>query len=489
MISMNGIRSKLKETQPNIWELGRDFASCMNVPARIFASKILLEKIEDGAIQQAANVACLPGIYKYSLAMPDMHFGYGFPIGGVAAFDSKEGVISPGGIGYDINCGVRLLKTNLTLGQVRPKVKELMEVIFRNVPVGVGMDGKLGSIQKSKLDSVLNSGAKWAVENGYGWQEDLKRIEENGQMKSASSTKISDKAFKRGSPQLGSLGAGNHFLEIQRVEKIYDPKIAKVFGIDHEDQITIMIHTGSRGIGHQICSDYLREMERSLGEEKIRKLPDRELIYAPFQSQLGQDYFASMSAAANYAFCNRQMITHWMRESFSSVFHQSPESLDMNIIYDVCHNIGKLEKHKINGVTKDVVVHRKGATRSFPPDHPDVPEIYRKVGQPVIIPGSMGTASYLLVGTQKAMELSFGSTAHGAGRLMSRIKATKSFRGEHIKRDLENKGISLKALSWSGVAEEAPQAYKDIDEVVGVSDSIGIGKLVAKLKPVGVIKG
>jgi len=479
--------SKLKEIENNIWELPK--TGCMNVPGMIFASEKLLESVEEGALQQVANVACLPGIQKYSIAMPDMHFGYGFPIGGVAAFDLETGIISPGGIGYDINCGVRILKTNLSFDDVKAKIKELVDVIFKNVPSGVGSEGKIGFMPKNEIDDVLKFGAEWAVEKGYGWERDLERIEENGRMKDADPSKISNEAFKRGSPQLGSLGAGNHFLEIQKVEKIYNTNVAKAFGIEMENQILIMIHTGSRGLGHQIASDYLREMERNLGQEKIKKLPDRELIYADFQSDLGQNYFKAMSAAANYAFANRQMITHWVRESISKVLKKDPEFLGADVIYDVCHNVGKIEKHKIDGKLKSVIVHRKGATRAFPPGHEDVPKIYRSVGQPVLIPGSMGTASYILVGTQRAMELSFGSTAHGAGRRLSRIKSIKSFRGEKIKNDLERKGICLKAMSWKVVAEEAPEAYKNIDEVVKVSDTTGIGKLVAKMIPVGVVKG
>ena len=479
--------SKLNRIEDNIWEFPK--IGCMNVPGRIFSSKKLLESVEEGTLHQIANVACLPGIQKYSIAMPDMHFGYGFPIGGVAAFDFEQGIISPGGIGYDINCGVRILRTNLMLSDVKPKIKELVDSIFSNVPSGVGSEGKIGFVPKNEIDNALTLGAEWAVCKGYGWSDDLSRIEENGKMKSADPSKVSENAFKRGSPQLGSLGAGNHFLEIQRVEKIYDMETAKAFGIEQENQIMIMIHTGSRGLGHQVASDYLREMERSLCPEKIKKLPDRELIYAEFQSKLGQDYFSAMSAAANYAFSNRQMITHWIRESMSKVLKKDADKLGTETIYDVCHNVGKIEKHKIEGKMKKVVIHRKGATRAFPPGHEDVPKIYRNVGQPVLIPGSMGTASYILAGTHKSMELSFGSTAHGAGRSMSRIQSVKSFRGEHVKNDLEKKGISLRAMSWKVVAEEAPQAYKDIDEVVKVSNDVGIGKLVVKMVPVGVVKG
>ncbi len=484
------IKSNFVEVEPNIWELSRGYNEKTNVPTRIFTSKNFMKYIEEGAIKQAVNVACLNGIQKYSLAMPDMHFGYGFPIGGVAAFDLNEGIISPGGIGYDINCGVRLVKTNLNVEDVKSKINDLLNVIHKNVPAGVGRGGRIEKLMERELREVLIKGARWAVENGYGWEEDLERLEENGEMKtSIPEAALNERTYKRGSPQLGSLGAGNHFLEIQKVEEIYDNETAKIFGVFDKDQIMMMIHTGSRGFGHQVATDYIRRMEKELGPGEISKLPDRELINAPFQSDLGQNYFGAMSSAANYAFANRQMISHWVRDSFSAVFAKSPEELGMDIIYDVCHNIGKVEKHKIDGKMRDVIVHRKGATRSLPAGHDNVPIVYKKVGQPVIIPGSMGTASYLLVGTNGALEKSFGSTAHGAGRVMSRVKAKKTYRGENVKHDLEKIGISLKSLSWSGVAEEAPGAYKDVDEVVRISNSTGIGKLVAKLKPVGVIKG
>ena len=358
------------------------------------------------------------------------------------------------------------------------------------MPSGVGSKGRIEKLMEKDLSAVLESGARWAIENGYGWEEDLERLEENGEMKTArSETALNDRTYKRGSPQLGSLGAGNHFMEIQKVEKIFDKKTAEAFGVLEEDQVMVMIHTGSRGFGHQVATDFLRKMEKELGPSGVAKLPDRELINAPFQSKIGQEYFASMSAAANYAFANRQMITHWIRESLSMVWGKSPEDLGMNIVYDICHNIGKLEKHKIDGKVREVIIHRKGATRSLPAGHENVPLVYRKVGQPVLIPGSMGTASYLLVGTQGALDKSFGSTAHGAGRLMSRVKAKNIYRGEKVKKDLADIGISLKSVSWNGVAEEAPGAYKDVDEVINISNSTGIGKVVAKMKPVGVIKG
>lgn len=471
------------------WEIPKGELPCMNVPTRIFASEKLLEKMQkDRTLLQAAGVACLPGIYKYSIVLPDGHEGYGFPIGGVAAIDANEGVISPGGIGYDINCGVRLLRTDLTVDQVKPKLKELLDTIFKNVPSGVGRGGRV-KISISELNEVLARGVEWAVENGYGVKEDLDHIEENGKMKHADPNLVSDKAKKRGAPQLGSLGAGNHFLEIQVVDKIYNPEVAKVFGIEKEGQVMVMIHTGSRGLGHQVCSDYLRIMENKF-HDVIKKLPDRELIYAPVNSDIAENYFKAMSAAANFAWTNRHMIMHWTRESFKQVFNANPlENLGMKLIYDVAHNIAKLEEHEIDGKKVKVYVHRKGATRSFPAGREEIPKDYRGVGQPVLIPGSMGTASYVLVGTETAMQKSFGSTAHGAGRTMSRSKALKRYRGEQVSRELESRGILVRAASWRVVAEEAPLAYKDIDEVVKVSHGVGIGNLIAKLRPIGVVKG
>ena len=469
------------------WEIPQGSIPGMRVPGRVIASQKLLEKMkQDRTLLQAAGVACLPGIYKYSIVLPDGHEGYGFPIGGVAAIDYEEGCISPGGIGYDINCGVRLLRTNLREEDLRPKLKELLDVIFRNVPSGVGRGGKV-KVSMNELDQVLRLGARWAVENGFGWDEDLEHLEEKGCLAHADPTKVSNTAKKRGMPQLGSLGAGNHFLEVQKVDKIYNPSVAKVFGIEEEGQITVMIHTGSRGLGHQVCSDYLREMERKY-HHLVSKLPDRELIYAPSKSDVAESYFKAMCAAANYAWCNRQMILHWTRESFQQVFKKDPESLGMKVIYDVAHNIAKVEEHEINGEKVKCFLHRKGATRAFPPGSEDIPPDYRSVGQPVLIPGCMGTASYVLVGNEEARK-TFYSTAHGAGREMSRHAATRRYRGERVAKELEGRGILVRAASWRVVAEEAPGAYKDIDEVVRVSDRAGIGKLVVRLVPIGVVKG
>jgi len=455
----------------------------MKVPTVIYASSKLLESIKrDRTLEQAQNVACLPGIQKMAYVMPDGHQGYGFPIGGVAAFDLDDGVISPGGVGYDINCGVRLLKTDFMEKDVEAKKTGLLAQIFRLVPAGVGKGG-IFQLSRRVLEDVCLKGAEWAVDNGYGMRMDLERTEEYGRMKSADPNYLSKRAIERGIPQLGTLGAGNHFLEIQKVDNIYDPDVAKIFGIHSLGQILVMIHCGSRGLGHQVASDYIRAMENKY---RTSDLPDRELINAPIRSELGQQYYKSMSAAVNFAFANRQMIAHCVRDVFQKVLGSS-EGMDQ--VYDVCHNVAKFEKHEIDGKEKDVCIHRKGATRSFGPGREEIPEVYRSVGQPVIIPGSMGTASYILVGTRQAEQLSFGSTAHGAGRMMSRHEARRRFRGEQIKQDLAEKGIELQSTSWRGVAEEAAQAYKDVDEVVKVSHEVGIGKLVVRVVPVAVMKG
>ena len=419
--------------------------------------------------------------------MPDGHQGYGFPIGGVAAFDAEEGVISPGGVGYDINCGVRLLTTNLSLKDVQPKLNQLVDTIFDLVPSGLGGTGPI-RLSPTELDKVLDTGVEWAIEHGYGWDEDKYHCEENGRMKDADHTKVSSQAKSRGGPQLGTLGSGNHFLEIQVVDKIYDQRVAKALGIEFEGQVTVMIHTGSRGLGHQVCSDYLRVMEHAVRKYGI-SIPDRELVCVPANSKEARDYFAAMSAACNFAWANRQCITHWVREAFKRVFKTDPEKLGLKLVYDVAHNIAKREVHKVNGVNKTLYVHRKGATRAFPPEHPDIPSDYKHIGQPVLIPGSMGTASYVLVGTRKAMELSWGSTAHGAGRFLSREEAVRRYWGSEVKRQLEQRGIQIRAANIRVVAEEAPGAYKDVDRVAEVSHRVGIATLVARLVPIGVTKG
>jgi tRNA-splicing ligase RtcB len=463
------------------WEIPKH--GDMRVPTVIYTSSRLLESVKrDRTLQQAKNVACLSGIQKKAYVMPDAHQGYGFPIGGVAAFDMEKGIISPGGVGYDINCGVRLLRTDYTEEDVKARCKELLEEIFREVPAGVGKGGRT-RLSRKVLEEVCAKGAEWAVENGYGNREDLLRTEENGRMRDGDPSHLSQRAMERGIPQLGTLGAGNHFLEIQKVAEIYDEDKARVFGIGVKGQILVMIHCGSRGLGHQVASDYIRLMENRYGSQG---LPDRELINAPLQSDLGKQYYRSMSAAVNFAFANRQMIAHWVRNVFERIMGSSR---GMDQVYDVCHNVAKFEKHRIDGEMKEVCVHRKGATRSFGPGREEIPKIYGSVGQPVLIPGSMGTSSYILAGTSEAERISFGSTAHGAGRMMSRHEALRRFRGEEIKRDLESRGIELKSTSWKGVAEEASQAYKDVDEVVKVSHRAGLGELVARVVPLGVMKG
>ncbi|MBI2144584.1 RtcB family protein, partial [Candidatus Woesearchaeota archaeon] len=410
------------------------------------------------------------------------HEGYGFPIGGVAAFDMEEGIISPGGIGYDVNCGVRLVRTDWTADDIKPKLRQLLDTLFNEVPSGVGRGG-LTRLSDAEMKEILAKGSRWSLEQGYGTKDDLETTEDYGCISKADPEAVSQTAISRGKPQLGTLGAGNHFLEIQKVDTIHDEKTAKAFGITKAGQITVMIHCGSRGLGHQVASDYIREMEKKYGFEG---LPDRELINAPINSELGQKYFRAMSAGANYAFANRQMIVHWVRDSFGKVMGTSE---GMKQVYDVCHNIGKIEKHKVDGEQKELCVHRKGATRSFGPGREEINELYRQAGQPVFIPGTMGTASYILVGTAEAEEKSWGSTAHGAGREMSRAEAIRRFRGETVAKELEQRGILVKAASWKGIAEESSPAYKDVDEVCRVSNEAKLGKLVARLVPLGVVKG
>ncbi len=419
--------------------------------------------------------------------MRDAHQGYGFPIGGVAATDIEDGVVSPGGVGYDINCGVRVIRTNLERKDIEAKIKPLTQELFDNVPSGLGSKRKF-KISVNDLDELLSEGANWSIKRkDLGWEEDALHCEANGNLEGADPSKVSSRAKERGVAQVGTLGAGNHFLEIQYVEKIFDEDAAKVFGLS-ENQVTVMIHTGSRGLGHQVCSDYLRIMEKAVRKYGIN-LPDRELAAAPGKSPEGQEYLAAMACAANFAWANRQSITHWVRESFQNVLRTSAENLDMHLIYDVAHNIAKIEEHKVNGERRTVYVHRKGATRAFPPEHPEVPQKYRSKGQPVLIPGTMGTASYILKGQKEAMELSFGSTAHGAGRMMSRSRAVKSFRGETVKNKLLSRGIFVRAASLKVVSEEAPEAYKNVDEVAKASHDAGIASLVARLRPLGVVKG
>jgi len=471
----------IKKISDTSWEIPKQGE--MRVPALIYASERLLADVRrDITLDQARNVACLPGIQRMSYVMPDAHQGYGFPIGGVAAFDLDDGIISPGGVGYDINCGVRLLRTDYGEKDISARRKELLSEIFKEVPAGVGKGG-VTKLSRGVLKDILAKGAEWAVENGYGTKEDLERTEEYGRMRDADCAAVSDRAMERGISQLGTLGAGNHFLEIQKVREIFDRPAAAAFGVEAEDQIMVMVHCGSRGLGHQVATDYIELMENAFGTSG---LPDRELVHAPFRSELGRRYYGAMCAAVNYAFANRQMIAHWIRDVFAKVLGSSK---GMRQVYDVCHNVAKVERHAVGGAVRELCVHRKGATRSFGPGRPEIPAAWRAVGQPVIIPGSMGTASYLLVGTAEAEELSFGSTAHGAGRVMSRHEALRRFRGEQIRDELAKRGIELKSANWRGVAEEASAAYKDVDEVVRVSHEAGLGRLVAKFAPVGVMKG
>ncbi len=452
----------------------------MRVPAYIYSDDSLIEDInEDKAIQQISNVARLPGILKAAYAMPDAHQGYGFPIGGVAGFDLDEGVISPGGVGYDINCSVRLLKTNLFIDDLKGKEDDVLNVLFTAVPSGVGVKGRI-SLTEEDLKDVLEKGAGWAVENGYGFKEDLEHIEDFGCLKGADSKDVSQRAIARGRPQLGSLGAGNHFLEVQKVDEIFDVRTAERFGLK-QNQIVIMIHCGSRGLGHQVASDYIKAMEKEYGFPDF----DRELVYAPIKSDLGKRYFSAMACAANFAFANKQLITHWVREAMKSIY---PE-FEAGVVYDVCHNIAKFEKHFIEGKEKEILVMRKGATRCFGPGRAELSEDYMDIGQPVILPGSMGASSYVLVGTEKSEALSLGSTAHGAGRVMSRSKAKRSLDVGDIKCNLKQKGVRVKAGSDKGILEEAPDVYKDIDSVVRVSDSLGLARMVVRVSPLLVVKG
>ena len=470
------------------WKIPEDYKAGMRVPGLIYASKEMLESMrEEQTLEQVANVASLPGIVGYSFAMPDIHWGYGFPIGGVAAMDVRDGVISPGGVGYDINCGVRLLSTNLNEPEVRPRIKELINELFANVPSGLGSEGKIKVGQK-EMEQVMIEGARWAVKRGLGYEEDLDVTEENGCLAGADPRKISDRATKRGMPQAGTLGSGNHFLEIQVVKEIFDSRISGIMGITQVGQILVLIHTGSRGFGHQVCTDYLRVMERAVSRYGI-KLPDRQLACAPVESSEGQDYLAAMACAANYAWANRQCIAHWVRESFSRVLGKSPEELGMKQIYDVAHNIAKIEEHAVDGRKSKVCVHRKGATRAFPAGHKDIPRRYKDVGQPVLLPGDMGRCSFVAVGTQEAMDETFGSTCHGAGRMLSRGAARRSLKGSDVVRELENRGIIVKAGNIPSLAEEASQAYKDITAVMDVVHQAGISRKVAMAVPMGVIKG
>ncbi len=478
----------LKKIDDYRWEIPTSYKAGMSVPGLIFASESMLNHIwQEQVFQQVANVAFLPGIVGHSLAMPDIHWGYGFPIGGVAGTRVKDGVVSPGGVGFDINCGVRLLRTNLTEEEVRPKIEQIVAELYTNIPSGLGSTGKL-RVNEKELDEVLVKGSRWAVEKGYGEAGDIVVTEDSGCIKGANPDKVSGKAKKRGVPQLGTLGSGNHFLEVAVVDEIYDHNAARVMGISDAGQVLVLIHTGSRGFGHQVCTDYVALLGEAVKRYGIN-LPDRQLACAPVQSPEGQDYLAAMACAANYAWTNRQCITHWTRESFIKVFGKSRRELGLEQVYDVAHNIAKIEEYTVNGKKHTLCVHRKGATRAFPAKHPDIPLIYRDIGQPVLIPGDMGRYSYVAVGTEIAMKETFGSTCHGAGRVQSRSAAKRSLRGADVAQALAARGIIVKAGSMASLAEEASEAYKDVAEVVDVTHQAGISLRVVRSVPMGVVKG
>lgn len=477
---------KVQQVDACRWRIPREGA--MRTDGLVFADRAMMAALQqEQALEQVRNVATLPGIVGPSIAMPDIHWGYGFPIGGVAAFDAEEGVVSPGGVGYDINCGVRLLRTELTVNEVRPRIAKLADELFRNVPSGVGSHRRDLKLSVAEERKVLTRGARWAVENGFGRAEDLEHIEEQGTLGGADPGLVSDRALQRGRNQLGTLGSGNHFLEVDLVEEIGDQQVANVLGL-FPGQVTVTIHTGSRGLGYQVCDDHLKMMQRAAKKYAI-ELPDRQLCCAPLESPEGRQYLAAMACAANFAFANRQLITAWVRESFERVLGKSPADLRISAIYDVCHNIAKLETHLYEGKQRRLCVHRKGATSAFPPGHPDTPALYRSVGQPVLIPGDMGRYSYVLVGTRGGFEETFGSTCHGAGRVLSRHAAKKLARGRRIEQELAAKGIIIRASSRATVAEEISESYKDVLDVVSVVQQAGIGKIVARLRPLAVVKG
>jgi tRNA-splicing ligase RtcB (3'-phosphate/5'-hydroxy nucleic acid ligase) len=477
---------ELEKIDNNRWRIGRQ--GLMRTSGIIYASASMLDTIRsDQSLAQVANVACLPGIVGSSLAMPDIHWGYGFPIGGVAAFDMDGGVVSPGGVGYDINCGVRLMSTAIPRGEITGRLQALVEGLFANIPSGVGSHRKDLKLKNREHRDVLLRGAAWAVEHGYGTAQDLRHIEDRGCIAGGDPDVISDKAYERGSPQLGTLGSGNHFVEIDWVDEVYDEAVAAKFGL-RKDFIAVTVHTGSRGFGYQVCDDSLKDMLRASQKYGI-ELPDKQLCCAPLSSPEGKRYLAAMACAANYAFTNRQIIGHWVRETFEAVLGRTQRELHMELVYDVCHNIAKIEDHVVDGRPRRVCVHRKGATRAFAPGHAQLPDDYRETGQPVLIPGDMGRCSYVLAGTQRAMEETFGSTCHGAGRMMSRRQAIKSAHGRSIARELQDRGIVVRAAAKGTLEEEMPEAYKDVNIVVDVVDAAGVGRKIARLRPMGVIKG
>jgi len=470
------------------WRIPKSYKPGMKVDGIIYADDKLIEQIRhDDAPEQVANVACLPGIQRASLAMPDIHWGYGFPIGGVAATDPAEGgVVSPGGVGYDINCGVRMIRSDLAVADVQPRIEELVMQLFAHVPCGVGVGGPIKFTDRD-LRRLVVEGAGYIVKEGHGWAEDLDRTEAGGALEGADPSAVSSRAYDRGRDQVGTLGAGNHFLEVQAVDEVFDAKTAELFGV-RQGGITFMIHCGSRGFGHQVCDDYLKTMRGAARKYGI-DLPDAQLCCAPVHSGEGQRYLGAMRAAANYAWANRQLLMVLVRKAIAKVFGQSPERLGLHLVYDVAHNIAKLEPHDVDGRTKTVCVHRKGATRAYPAGHPEVPEVYRSVGQPVLIPGDMGRYSFLLVGRPAAMTETFGSVCHGAGRAMSRHEAMRNVRGEDVRRDLRLRGIVALAKSWRGLAEEYSGAYKDVADVVDVVEKAGLAQKVCRLRPLGVVKG
>ncbi|HEY50672.1 MAG TPA: RtcB family protein [Dehalococcoidia bacterium] len=485
MATWNGPLEKIDDYR---WRIPKSYKHGMRVPGIIYADADMVKQIrEEQGPEQVANVAFLPGIVEYSLAMPDIHWGYGFPIGGVAAMRVDDGVVSPGGVGFDINCGVRLLRTNLMKEDVTPKIKPLMDALYNSVPSGVGSKGRI-RLKGGEINEVLRKGSRWAVEHGYGRPEDLESTEENGEMAGADPAAISGRAKERGTPQLGTLGSGNHFLEVALVDKIHEPDIARAMGINELEQVVLYVHCGSRGLGHQVADDYVKEMVRAMAKYGI-DLPDRQLACSPVKSSEGQAYLAAMRGAANYAWANRQCIAHWVREAFCRVLGTKEADAGLELVYDVAHNIAKIEEHQVSGQKLKLCVHRKGATRAFPANHPEVPKKYAQIGQPVLIPGDMGRTSYVLVGTEQAMKETFGSTCHGAGRLQSRSAAKRHLSGRDVLDSLQSRGITVRAGSLAGLAEEAPEAYKDVSSVVGVAHNAGISKIVARTRPIGVIKG
>jgi len=479
---------KLEKVDEYRWRIPKSYKTGMRVDGLIYADEPMLKQIiDDQALEQVANVAFLPGIVGYSLAMPDIHWGYGFAIGGVAAMRVSDGVVSPGGVGFDINCGVRVMRTNLMREEVAPKIEELVDALFYAVPSGLGSKGRV-KLRSGEIDDVLLKGSRWAINSGYGRKEDLDTTEERGEIPGADPGRISQRAKERGIPQLGTLGSGNHFLEVAVVDEIYEPEAAAVMGLDRVGQVVVYVHCGSRGLGHQVADDYIKEMLRAMQKYGI-EVPDRQLACAPVNSPEGQAYLAAMRGAANYAWANRQCITHWVREAFCRVMGMGEAAAGLELIYDVTHNIAKIEEHEVDGKSEKLCVHRKGATRAFPAGHPDIPKKYSKIGQPILIPGDMGRVSYILAGTEKAMKETFGSTCHGAGRRESRAAAKKQLSGRDVLSALQAKGIAVRAGSLSGLAEEAPEAYKDVGDVVRVANGAGHSKKVTRTRPMGVVKG